>query len=232
MAGAIAGAVGPWPYPCPGVGAPPVFVATGAVVGVEADGAGAGVVSACRTTAVRAATTGADSTATGVAAVGAAAAALVAGAAVVCGTGAGCRTSAAGTAGAGCALGADFETTGVDGATRRTTTGFGFATGCRRGAVTARNAAAGATPASPGSAGTVGSVAAWTRAGWVPAGRAEKDGVSLPDGPARKRGIAAAAATAPASNIAATTRSIELMFPTPDADYITRSRYRQHGARA
>lgn len=184
-------------------------------------GAGVGFADGCCAAVTRTATTGAGWITTGAAATGA----VVAGAAAGCGAGV-----------TGCGAGAGFGATGVDGATCGMTTGFGFATGCscgcRRGVGTVRNVTVGATVSRGDSAAAEGSVAAWMSAGWVPAGRAEKDGVSLPDGPARRRGSAAAAATAPASKIAATIRSIELMFPTPDADSITRTRYRQHGARA
>lgn len=176
----------------------------------------------CCDTVARGAATGAAWMATGAAAVDVATAG-----AVVAGAGAGCRAGAAGLA-----VGAACGATGVDGDTRWTTTGCGFATGRRLGVGSARNPTAGVAASTGGKAAGVGSVAAWTSAGWVPAGRAEKAGVSLPDGPARKRGIAAAAATAPASKITATIRSIELMFTTPDAESITRTRYRQHETRA
>ncbi len=148
-----------------------------------------------------------------------------------CGSGTGCRVGSA------CAAAADWLDAGlgaavVAGVTRGTTTGFGFAAGCRRSTGAARNPTAGTTWRSGLAAGGVGRVAAWTSAGWIPAGKAAKDGVWPPEGPARNRGIAAAAATAPASKTAATIRSIELMFPTPDADYITRTRYRHHRAGA
>lgn len=207
-----------WPWPRP---SPPCVTVKGDVVGA---GARVGVADGCCDAVTRTATTGATWITTEAAVAGA----VVAGAAVGCGAGAaGCGVGAAGAE-----AGAGFGATGVDGATRRTMTGFGFATGRRRSVGAARDPSVGATASSGGKTAGSGSVAAWTSAGCASPGRAEKAGVSLPDGQARKRGITAAAATAPASKIAATMLSIELMFLDPDADSITRTSYRQHGAGA
>jgi hypothetical protein len=78
-----------------------------------------------------------------------------------------------------------------------------------------------------------GSAGACTIAGWDALGKTVNGGVWTPAGPAKSRGNAAAPATAPASNNPATTPLvIALMVPTPDADSITRTRYRQVGTRA
>lgn len=82
--------------------------------------------------------------------------------------------------------------------------------------------------------GGAGSVWARTIAGGEAAGRTEKDdGVCVAAGPARKRGNAAAPATAPASNNPAKTPLVMvLMVPSFDADGIARTRYRQIRTRA
>lgn len=70
-------------------------------------------------------------------------------------------------------------------------------------------------------------------AGWDALGTTVNGGVWTRAGPAKSPGNAAAPATAPASNSPATTPLvIALMVPTPDADSITRMRYRQVGTRA
>lgn len=79
----------------------------------------------------------------------------------------------------------------------------------------------------------VGRGCARTIAGCEAPGNAANDGVCTSPGPARMRGNATAPATAPASSTAATTPLvIALMVPTPIADGITRTRYRQVGTRA
>ena len=114
---------------------------------------------------------------------------------------------------------------GAGGVTRRMTIGRDFGrrdatavTGCSASGVTTIGA---------------GSASARTMAGCAAADGRAKEGVSPPPGPAKNRGNAAAPATAPASNTVTTTpRVIAIMFPTPDADGITRTRYRQVGTRA
>jgi hypothetical protein len=78
-----------------------------------------------------------------------------------------------------------------------------------------------------------GSAGACTIAGWDALGKTVNGGVWTPAGPAKSRGNAAAPTTAPASNNPATTPLvIALMVPTPSADGIPRTRYRQVGTRA
>ena len=134
-------------------------------------------------------------------------------------------------AGAGCAG------TGFGGATRPMTTGVGL--DCTRTGVGAgRRWTTGAMTITRlagscrWSCGT-GSAGASTIAGWDALGKTVNGGVWTPAGPAKSRGNAAAPATAPASNSPATTPLvIALMVPTPDADSITRTRYRHVGTRA
>lgn len=135
------------------------------------------------------------------------------------------------TAGAG--VGAGSGATRGRGAIRWMTIGFGlgFTAGGARWEIETRAILTGTS--SSGADGGAGSVAAWTIAGAVPPGSIAKGGVWPPSGPARKRGNAAAPTTAPVSSTAATTPLvIALMVPTPNADGITRTRYRQVGTRA
>lgn len=137
------------------------------------------------------------------------------------------------SAGAG-AGGAGAGAAGAGGLTRWMTIGVVF--GCTRAGAGAGRCTTGATTGLAGSrrrtCGT-GSARAWTIAGCDTAGTSASGGVWPPPGPARRRGNAAAPATAPASNNPATTPLvIALMVPTPDADSITPKRYRQGGARA
>ena len=119
---------------------------------------------------------------------------------------------------------------GAGGVTRRIAIGRGFGrTGATAGCSTIGVTTIGVvrTMCRAGSAG------ARTMAGCAAAGGRAKEGVSPPPGPAKNRGNATAPATAPASKTAATTpRVIAIMVPTPDADGITRTRYRQVGTRA
>lgn len=136
------------------------------------------------------------------------------------------------TAGADVGAGAGFGDAGAGGVTRRMTIGFGrsgatwtMCAACttgRTGAIETRNVGPGA-----------GSGCARTIAGCDAVAGSANEGVCPPPGPANMRGNATAPATAPASSTAATTPLvIALMVPTPDADGITRSRYRQVGTRA
>jgi hypothetical protein len=142
------------------------------------------------------------------------------------------------SAGAGAGV-AGVGAAGAGGLTRRMTTGVVF--GCTWAGAGAGRCTTGATAglATTGLAGSrrrtcgTGSARAWTIAGCDTAGTSASGGVWPPPGPARRRGNAAAPATAPASNKPATTPLvIALMVPTPDADSITPKRYRQGGARA
>lgn len=144
----------------------------------------------------------------------------------------GCGVTAFGgaAAAAGAGFGAGFVTTG-GGVTRRMTIGFGFA------GTTWTTCAAWTTWAtgsrSVGVGVGVGRGRARTIAGCEAPGSAANDGVCTTPGPARMRGNATAPATALASSTAATTPLvIALMVPTPNADGITRTRYRQVGTRA
>lgn len=122
--------------------------------------------------------------------------------------------------------------TGAGGVTRRITIGRGFGRRVTTGAAgwsTSGVTTIGAVGAKCG----VGSASARTMAGCAAADGKAKEGVSPPAGPAKNRGNATVPATAPASNTVTTTpRVIAIMVPTPDADGITRTRYRQVGTRA
>jgi hypothetical protein len=122
--------------------------------------------------------------------------------------------------------------TGAGGATRRITIGRGSG---RRGTTGAAgwSTSGVTTTGAVGAKCGVGSTSARTMAGCAATDGRAKEGVSPPPGPARNRGNATVPATAPASNTAtATPRVIAIMVPTPDADGITRTRYRQVGMRA
>lgn len=113
---------------------------------------------------------------------------------------------------------------------RRITTGAGVATGRGSGTGAGRMTTTGgaATPT-----WACGSPAARTIEGWDGAGSTANDGVCGASDPAKKRGNAAAPATAPASNKPTNTPLvIALMLPALDADGITRTRYRLLGTRA
>jgi hypothetical protein len=136
-------------------------------------------------------------------------------------------------AGAGFVFGFGFVATGAGGVTRWITIGFG-----RAGSWTCAVCTTGATTIAAAGAWNVGfgkrgSVCARTIAGCDAAAGRANEGVCPVSDPARMRGNATTPATAPASRTAATTPLvIALMVPTPNADGITRSRYRQVGTRA
>jgi hypothetical protein len=125
-------------------------------------------------------------------------------------------------AGAGAGAGGFAAASSV---TRRITIGRGV--GLRDATAVTGRSASGVT--------TIGacSASARTMAGCAAASGRAKEGASTPPGPAENRGNATVPATATASNTAAMTpRVIAIMFPTPDADGMTRTRYRQVGTRA
>jgi hypothetical protein len=156
---------------------------------------------------------------------GAAGAAMTTGAedaVAVAGAGAGAVAAAGAGEGAGAGAAGFAAAWSV---TRRITIGRGV--GCRDATAVTGRSASGVTTTGAGSA------SARTMAGCAAAPGRTKEGVSPPPGPAKNRGNATVPATAPASNtVTATPRVIAIMFPTPDADGITRTRYRQVGTRA
>jgi hypothetical protein len=134
-------------------------------------------------------------------------------------------------AGAGVGAGATGFA-GAGGVTRRITIGRGF--GRRDATAVAECSTSGVTTiGAVGATCGAGSAGARTMAGCAAAPGSAKEGVSPPPDPAKNRGNAAVPATAPASNTVTTTPLvIAIMVPTPDADGITRTRYRQVGTRA